>query len=330
MTKQKVFKIAGIVGCVILSIFFVLSFVAVPFYYSVTALTKPETIVMIFQEVDYKSMVEKTPELKLELQKYDISSNKAQKIMEGKQAGDVIELYVDEVTEILLDVPSDVKLDVPYLKGLVNENLDELINIAEENTKLKFKKEQVQQNIDNYFDKNQKSIEKSMPVIESVRNVVKTVHTSKLVQRSLTPLFAVILVAIAFIILGVIIAIRRSNGFLWISIDFAVISVILCLIMGYSQSNFINRLAINVSDFGTQVIKSAVSVSTNKIMIAVFAAIILTILFAGFFALLKLLKRKYQSTAGITELSVTAKETEEAENTEIKETEEISKLEQTE
>ncbi len=315
MTRQKVLKIVGIVGCMILSIFFILSFVAVPFYYSITALTKPETIVMIFQEVDYKSMVEKTPELKLELQKYDISSNKAQKIMESKQAGDVIELYIDEFTEILLDVPSDIKLDVPYLKGLVNDNLDELLNIAEENTKLKFKKEQVQQNINNYFDKNQKSIEKSMPVMESVRNVVKTVHTSKLVQRSLTPLFAVVLVAVAFVVLGAIIAIRRSNGFLWIGIDFAVISIILCLVMGYSQSNFINRLAFNLSDFGTQVIKSAVSVSTNKLLIAIFAAIILTILFAGFFVLLKLLKRKYQSTVGYVDLPVITEETEITEET---------------
>ncbi len=50
-----------------------------------------------------------------------------------------------------------------------------------------------------------------------------------------------------------------------------------------------------MSGFSTQVIESAISVSTEKIITAVFLTAIFAMLFIGFFILVKFLKRKYQN-----------------------------------
>jgi len=44
MKKESVFKILKIFICALMSVVFVLGVVAVPFFYSITALTKPETV----------------------------------------------------------------------------------------------------------------------------------------------------------------------------------------------------------------------------------------------------------------------------------------------
>ena len=294
MKKELVLKILKIIVCSLLSIILVIGVVLVPFYYSITALTEPETVAMVIQDVDYKRAIEKNSTVKKTLAKYGITTQEAQTIMKSQQTGELIEVYTDEVTEILLDIPDDAKIDIPYIKRLVDENADKFLNIAEQNINLKFKRQIVQKNIDDFFEKNEKTVQEAIPIVREVKDVVKTIHTSHIAQKTLTLQFALIFIISVFLILGVIILIMRSNGFLWAGIDFGIISVILCVVIAFSKSNFITRVALRISDFGTQIIESAISISTEKIIIAVFGTIILTALFMGFFVVLKLLKKKYQ------------------------------------
>lgn len=101
----------------------------------------------------------------------------------------------------------------------------------------------------------------------------------------------------AFILIAVIITLMRSNGFFWVGADFTVISILLGLIIAFAKSNFISTVALKMSHFGTQIVESAVSISTEKMIIAFLGAIIITVLFIGFFMAVKLLKHKYQKEA---------------------------------
>ena len=85
MRKQLIFKILKIVICALLSITLIFGVVAVPFYYSIIALTKPETVAMVIQEIDYKKVIEKNPTIKSTLDKYKITPAEADTIMKSKK-----------------------------------------------------------------------------------------------------------------------------------------------------------------------------------------------------------------------------------------------------
>lgn len=294
MNKKVALNILKIIASNLLSLLLVLGVVAVPFYYSINALTKPETVSMVIQEVDYKKIIQKNPTIKKTLAKYDITPTKADTIMKSEQTGELLEIYADEVTHIFLDIPKDKKLDVPYIKKLVEDNTDKFLDITEEKTNFKFKRETVVKEVDNFLEKNVVVIEESVATIEQVRDVVKTIYTSRVVKKEVSVLVGVIFISLVFVVIAGIIALMRSNGFLWVGIDFLLITTLLSFIIAFAKSNFISGLALKVSDFNVQIVESAISVSVEKMIIAVFGSIIFAIIFIGFFVALKLLKNKYQ------------------------------------
>ena len=295
MKKETTFKILKIFAAVLLSVALIFGAVAVSFYYSVIALTKPEMVTMFIQEVDYKKVIQKNPTIKNTLSKYGITPTEADTVMKSKQTAELVKVYTDEVTQIFLDIPQEKKLDVAYITELVKENTDEFLNIAEEKTELKFKREQTKREIDAFLQKNEVVIEESVAMIEEVRDVVKTIYTSRVIEEKLSLWFAIILVAATFIIIAGIIVLLRSNGFFCVGINFTLVGIILGVIILYAKSDFVTDLALKMSDFGTQIVESAVSVSVQKLIIAVFATSILAVLFNGFFAALKFLKYKYKN-----------------------------------
>lgn len=294
MNKKVALNILKIIASNLLSLLLVLGVVAVPFYYSISALTKPETVSMVIQEVDYKKIIQKNPTIKKTLDKYDITPTKADTIMKSEQTGELLEIYADEVTHIFLDIPEDKKLDVPYIKKLVEDNTDKFLDITEEKTNFKFQRETVEKEVDNFLEKNVVVIEESVATIEQVRDVVKTIYTSRVVKKEVSVLVGVIFISLVFVVIAGIIALMRSNGFLWVGIDFLLITTLLSFIIAFAKSNFISGLALKVSDFSVQIVESAISVSVEKMIIALFSSIIFAIIFIGFFVALKLLKNKYQ------------------------------------
>ena len=299
MRKQLIFKIFKTIICLVLSGVLIFGVVAVPFYYSIIALTKPETVAMVIQEIDYKKIIEENPTIKSTLDKYNISSAEADTIMKSTKTGDLVEIYANEVTQIFLDIPEDRKLDVAYIKQLVKDNTDKFLDIAEDNTNIEFERKDAKQEVDNFFQSNEVVIEESVSMIEEVRDVVRTIYTSRVVEKKLSFWIAIAFITLVFIVIAVIIILMRSNGFFWVGADFLTDSILLGLIIAFSKSDFIKTVSLKMSNFGTQIVESAISISTEKIIIALLGTIIITILFFGFFVSIKLLKQKYQKSEEI-------------------------------
>ena len=214
--------------------------------------------------------------------------------MKSSQAKELIEIYADEVTEIFLNIPDDRLIDVSFIRKIVDDNIDDFLTITEDNTKLKFSKEQITNDVDAFFKKNEFKIENAVPVIEETRTIVKTIMASTFIKRNLTFTSALIIIGGSGIIIAIICLIKRSKGFLWIGIDFTLISIILLLIVFFSHSYFINKVALKVSKFETEIIKSAISICTDKIIFAIYGMVILAILFIMFYIVIILVKRKYK------------------------------------
>lgn len=294
MKKSKALKVIGIVACVLLSIYFIISVVATSFYYSIKALTKPEAVAVIVQQVDYKQVFDVNPLVKQILTKNGMTSDMAEKIIKSEQSSKLIEAYTKEIISIFRDAPKDKMTDASYVKECIINNKAKFIEIAKKNGDANLNPKIVENSFDNLLV-DDKFVEQSISVATEIKDIVKSVETSRIVTNTATGwgIFAIVMALAAMV---VIIVIMHSDGFLLVGLDFAVISIILCLVIAFSRSDIVSLLVLEISDFGAQIIESAISVSVDKIQIIVIGTIIMAVLFTGFSVVLKLLKRKYQKT----------------------------------
>lgn len=283
--KRKILSVTANVFFALLNLLLIVLSAFVPFYYSVIALTKPETVTTIIQNVDYKTLVKNTPEIRDSLKEYGIDYEEADRIMKSKQTGELIELYADEATEILLSIPENRKFSVSLIKQLVNKNLDTVLNITEENTDIKFNRKIVKSEVNKYMNANERVLKAYTPVLEQARTVVKQIRLSKLVERSLSLQFIILFTAVITMLIIAICLLKRRNfkSFLFLGIDFAVISIILGSVILFCKTGFITSLALQMSDFGVSIIESAVSVCTEKIIGVLIISVMFTVLFFSFF-----------------------------------------------
>lgn len=297
MKYNIVWRILGNFFCFILSIIFIAVAIIVPFYYSITALTTPKTVAEIVQNVDYKTVIEKSPNIKSALQTYGIDSTAADDFMKSDKAGELIEVYTDEVTEILLDIPDNRMFNVELIKELVDENLDDFVVLAEKNTNLNLSEKSIKANVDTFIKNNEPQIKEAIPAIEQTRTVVKTIKASTVIENTLTLNFAIILILSTISVLLIICLIKRTKGFLWIGLDFLIISIVLALIVVFSRSSIISIAALQFSRFESEIIESAISICTEKVIIALVGTAIFAVLFLMFFVVIVLVKRKYRKIA---------------------------------
>lgn len=286
---RKIFRAAGNFLYLLLNLFLILICILVPFYYSVIALTKPKTVTTVIQNIDYKALVKSSPAIEKTLKGFGIDYKKADEIMKSKAAGEVIELYADEATEILLSIPDNRRINAPFIKKLVNKNIDNVLTDVKESANIEFNQSEVKTAVNEYMEENESQLEEYAVVLEQARTIVKQIKLSEIVARTFSLPFIVIFVAaiLGIALLVFLIKRRKFNGLLVLGLDFAVISLALSLIVYFCNSSIVTELALQMSDFGVSIIKSAVSVYTDRIIIAVIIAAALAVLAFMFFGILR-------------------------------------------
>lgn len=306
--KRAILRAATNFIYILLNLLIILICTIVPFYYSVIALTEPRTVTTVIQNIDYKTLIKKTPALETTLKDYGIDHEKADEIMKSKEAGELIEVYVDEATEILLSIPENRKIDSSLVKELVFQNIDKVLTVTKENTNIEFDPKEVKATVSNYIAENESSIEEYAPVFEQARTIIKQIKLSKIVSRTLTLPFIIIFTLIMLILIALIFIIKRCsfNGLLFLGADFTVISIILGLTVYFCKSSFVTSLAVKMSDFGVSIIESAVSVYDDRIIIAVIVSSVLAILSFTIFAALRHLKSISSSVSDTADVPMTA------------------------
>ena len=167
--KRAILRAATNFIYILLNLLIILICTIVPFYYSVIALTEPQTVTTVIQNIDYKTLIKKTPALETTLKDYGIDHEKADEIMKSKEAGELIEVYVDEATEILLSIPENRKIDSSLVKELVFQNIDKVLTVTKENTNIEFDPKEVKATVSNYIAENESSIEEYAPAFEQAR-----------------------------------------------------------------------------------------------------------------------------------------------------------------
>ena len=268
---------------------FILLSVAVPFYYSITALTKPKYITKVIQNIDYKKVIKETPALESTLQQNGINTAAAEDFIESEVGGELIEIYTDEATKILLSIPENEKLDIPLIKAVANENIDKFVKITEDITKKNYSEEKIKNNVNNYIDKNETQIVETIPVIETTRKVVRTVYESNVIEETLSLKFAILLAVVGIVLISLVFVINKKSGLIWMGVSCFITSGFLATILYFSKSDLIRDLAVKMSTFNSEIIESATSICSEKIAIAFYSMVSLTFFFFLFFMFVKIL-----------------------------------------
>lgn len=292
----------------LLNLLMVLICTIVPFYYSVIALTEPQTVTTVMQNIDYKTLIKKTPALEATLKDYGIDYKKADEIMKSKEAGELIEVYVDEASEILLTLPENQKFDSSLVKELVDENIDKVLTVTKENTNIEFDEKEVKETVSEFIAENESNIEEFAPVFEQARTVIKQIKLSKIVSRTLTLPFIIIFASVVLVITALIFIIKRRQfyGLLFLGGDFTAVSIILGLTVYFCKSSFVTSLAVKMSDFGVSIIESAVSLYEDRIIIAIIIAATFAVLAFMLFAALRYLKSIPPTVSDIADIPSTS------------------------
>lgn len=303
MVKKRVLKLLGSIACALLSLILFAAAVAVPFYYSITALTVPEAVAQVVQSVDYVKVIKASPKLQTALSSFGIKPGQAESFMKSSKAQEIIKIYADEVTEIFLNLPENRTVDLSLVKEMVNENLDAFIDIAEESSDADFSKAKIKKQVNRFIEKNEAKIEKALPAIEETRTVIKTIMTSTLLERSLTLKAALILAFDITAVIAVIFVIKRAKGFLWVGISLGAASAVLGAVTFFNNSYIINRAALRLSTFEAEIIESAVAVCTEKILPALCLNLIIAAFMLAFYITLIFLKKKYSRIQAVEALT---------------------------
>lgn len=284
--QRKILNAVSVFFSVIICIALVLLLVVTPFYYSVTALTKPETIVKIIQDVDYERLIEEDKVIKKTVKSMGLTAKTADELIKSEQAGKLIEVYADDAVELLMQIPKEKEWNAGLIKEIVNDNMDRIIEVADQNIDQSFSKNLLRAKINTAIESNEKLIEKAAPVLNQVKVVVETVKASRVIERTMTVKFAIALGAAFAVAATAVCLLRRREfkGFLWLSISFITAVLLLAAVVIYSKSGFVNTLAVSMSDFGTEILTSAISVYADKLIAALLCTLALALVSAVAFA----------------------------------------------
>ncbi len=300
-TKELIWDTTRITLSILFSVVLVLLAVVIPFYYSITGLTRPKTVASVVQSIDYVQMVQDSPVVEDALAAYGMDGKAADEIMKSKETGKLIEAYADKVTEILLDIPDSRLLDMSLIRVVMDENLDKVLNVAEENAGVPLPREEIQTVVDDFIDHNETDIKQSLPLLEQARTVVKTIKMSAVVSRTMTWQFRLILAAVGTALIAAILLFQKKNaaGLLWLTVDSGVAALLLLLLMLFSRGTLVNTLAQGISGFGSNVLRTAIKVSTDTILIALIAAAACMVLSLGIYIGWRLHKRTKKVKLGV-------------------------------
>ena len=301
--KDKVLHYAAIAVSVILSFVLIAFCVIVPLYYSVTVFTKPETVVKLVQGIDYKTVIETNEYLVETVEQIGMSPEQVDTAIKSEEANKILGVYADDAMEILMALPTDKKLDANTLKTIVDDNIDKVLDVAEQELKTPVNKEVIKQQVNTVFVTHTETVEKVIPVIEPVRVIIETVKESKLLMHTLKPQFIIIslvLLVLTAVLIGLL-RYRKLNGLIWLSVDFFLASIALLLLIIFSKNTFVLGVAEKISNFDTEVLISTINLSISRLNtgFAVFVALFLS-LFVAFivYTVIRLKRAKRKAAEG--------------------------------
>ena len=233
-------KVVTIILAVILAITFVNMAVTTVVSGSIVSMVDTDRIVSFVQTIDYKEIITSSDDINDILEEYKVKDEAIEDILKSDAVEEVIDIYAEGLRDFIKGSDSPREFTADDLKDIVEDNIDELVEIANEHMTRKIDEDELRDRIFTAIDENAEEIVEVMPSVDQVTDEVDS-DLVPVLQLLFDPMVTVVLAIITVLVAVLLFLCRIHNaeGFLWIGIASAisviVLGILVVLIVVYLQ-----------------------------------------------------------------------------------------------
>ena len=280
MAKGSFLRALGSFAAVILSIILVVLCIVAPVYFSVTSIITPKSVSKVIQKMDFETLITESDDMNETFEKLGLDSDDAEEFIKSPEVTEVIENYSAAVTDTLQVLSKEEEFDASFLQDFVEENIDTLVDIAEEISPTGVEKEDLKEGLSQAIASQEEVFEELLPKDEITVNTSGNIDPLKAIRLVLSPTLTLIVVAALLVPVALIclLKFKRARCCIWLSVDFIICSLLLGGIALLGNLAFFKELLPTDASFGAQIINSSVSVVFNRVAISALVLIVLAAL----------------------------------------------------
>ena len=208
-----------IILAVLLSITFVFTAISAVISAAVVSLVDKDTIASYVEVIDYKEIIESDDDISDALEKYKVKEDAVEEIIKSDAVAEIIDIYAKQFTDFIEgNEPEEFTVD--DLKDIVEDNMDELVEIANKHMTNKLDEAEIERRILKAIDENAEEIVEVMPSVDMI--IEESDSTAiDIIKFVFNPAIPVILTICSVILLVLVFVcrIRNAQGFIWTAID---------------------------------------------------------------------------------------------------------------
>ncbi len=305
-TKTFVMVLKILLSIFLSSIFVITAFV-LPIYYSVAGIFTPKTVTTVVQNIDFVEIIKDSEEFNTVIEDLGIDKNAVNKIVQSDEFGNFLESCTGTVMDAIINDPHKLEsFDVGVLQDIVNNHVDDITAVLQEEINGSIKKEDVQSTMHKFLEENSDQIKENILYLAPSNE--KSHPAYKIMSFIQTTLkLPVILLAILFevLLLGLIYLLNKNKfgGFIWTTVNSAILLILLTLVFALFKSNFITNAFISAPNIWGNVATTMLGTVTAKLLIAIIVLLLLITACIIAFILLKKYAAKKEVVA-INETSI--------------------------
>lgn len=271
----------GVLASLILSIIFIVTAFVLPVYYSVAGMLQPKTITTVIQNIDYVEIIKESSDVNEAIGELGIDSKVTDEIIKSKEVGALLQDCAGKITEVLGDSAADLsQIDTAFLQGLVDEHIDGILNVVEEKLETPIAKEELKTEINKFVEENGVALQEAVQELEPVKQAIVSYETvTKTVQNTLKWYYALGLVLVLVVVLGLIYLMRKRNfgGFIWIAVDTGIVGLLVSGVVAVIGSGLMKELIADLPSFATGIVDSAIGAAETKLIIALVTCFVIMV-----------------------------------------------------
>ena len=293
-------KILKITFSIILSILITLLGTLIPIYFSATLLSDYKTAVNIFQKLDYTEFMSQNPKLKKVLITSGTDAAEINQRLKSKAMSEALEKYAPNINKAVLEISKTENIDTAVIYQLIDQNKEEITNIAKAYTGKNIDSEELISEIHKYIDSNSQVITYMAPNLKKAQPVLKVYEYANTSPKNFPLNLGIGAVAVTVILSAVlyVINLKNKNRLLWCSIPYGISCLLLLAAVIVIKAGITPNITGMLSKLFSDIFNAAVKIGINTISIGFTVnAVIFSILIVLYTALWS--KKKKLKSEGI-------------------------------
>lgn len=283
-------------------------------YSSVTALLTPQNISAlaqsavneVVQQIDPENMAQENEELHQAITDMGLPAEVVTDLLQSETVDQIIDLYARDIAGLLAGQELTGNVTPEALREILNNNMDEIVQIAIDATGEEVDTEELQTQITTFVNENTDKIIEVLPPVEVLAEPLMESEVADTIQMATNPaiLWAAILVCV--VLAGLIYALRcyRYGGFMWIGVCATLAGLLLASVCAAIRNPLFATLLEQSAAELAPVVSALASVFAGRLLLRMVIVLLVAALFiTGYILLYYLVVKKKKEAAPAADAS---------------------------